>query len=279
MEPAREKPVVREVTCKTILNRSSLGDYSLNCYGGCTHGCVYCYARYMERFHPHPEPWGRFVDVKANAVEVLERQVKRMPPGDVFVSSACDGWQPIEAERCLTRECCRILVEHGFKVSALTKSALVARDIEILSGHDACVGITVTTLNPDIKPLWEPHTSSVEARFGVSRKAHEAGLETSVMFGPLLPFLSDSQDCIDALLERAADEKIDRIWVDAMNPRANVWASVNALLSKHFPDLVERYQRIFFWPKVREAYLAGVRDRVARAVGRLRLSGRVSACM
>ena len=69
--------VVREIVCKTILNRGSISDYTLNCYTGCTHGCVYCYARFMERFHPHDEPWGKFVDVKINAVEVLKRQLRR----------------------------------------------------------------------------------------------------------------------------------------------------------------------------------------------------------
>jgi len=87
------EPIVREVVCKTILNRSSIGDYSLNCYTGCTHRCVYCYARFMQRFHPHDEPWGAFVDVKVNAVETLKRQLRRANPGEVFLSSACDGWQ------------------------------------------------------------------------------------------------------------------------------------------------------------------------------------------
>ena len=52
--------VVRETLCRTILNQSSISDYSLNCYTGCTNGCVYCYARFMQRFHPHAEPWGAF---------------------------------------------------------------------------------------------------------------------------------------------------------------------------------------------------------------------------
>ena len=52
----RDGVVVREVTCKSLLNRSRNGNYSFNCYTGCEHGCVYCYARFMQRFHPHEEP-------------------------------------------------------------------------------------------------------------------------------------------------------------------------------------------------------------------------------
>jgi DNA repair photolyase len=115
------KVIVRETTCKTVLNCSSISDYSLNCYTGCAYGCIYCYARFMQRFHPHAEPWGKFVDVKVNAVEALERQLRRAEPGCVFVSSACDGWQPLEAERKLTRRCCGLLLDYGFQVNVLTK--------------------------------------------------------------------------------------------------------------------------------------------------------------
>ena len=59
--------VVREVRCRSLLNRGGIGDYSFNGYVGCSHGCGYCYARFMQRFHPHAEKWGRFVDVKVNA--------------------------------------------------------------------------------------------------------------------------------------------------------------------------------------------------------------------
>jgi len=279
MDGAMTEPVVREVTCKTVLNKSKLGGYSLNCYGGCRHGCVYCYARFMQRFHPHEEAWGEYVDVKVNAVEAVARQVERLPAGEVFVSSACDGWQPIEAERQLTRECCRILVAHGFKPNTHTKSRLVLRDLDGLSGHDARVAVTVTTLDESLRRLWEPRTPPVEERFEVIAKARDAGLETGIMFGPLLPFLSDQQVSVDAMLERAADLGIDRVWVDALNPRPKVWPSVRALLERSFPELVERYQRVLFWPRVREAYRAGLRERVERAATRCRMAGRVAPCM
>jgi DNA repair photolyase len=234
--------VVREVTAKTILNRTAISDYSLNCYTGCEHACVYCYARFMQRFHPHPEPWGEFVDVKVNAVEVLRRQLRRAPAGEVFVSSACDGWQPVEARYELTRRCCELLLERGFQVNVLTKSALVLRDLALLTqsstprvgpaGGRARVGVTVTTLKEGLRKLWEPRTSTVEERFEVLAHAHAAGLKTAVMFGPLLPFLSDGEKDIDGLFARAADLKVDVIWVDALNPRPRVWPSVAALLRR-----------------------------------------------
>jgi DNA repair photolyase len=273
------EPIVREVVCKTILNRSGLSDYSLNCYTGCTHACVYCYARFMQRFHPHEEPWGAFVDVKVNAVEVLKRQLRRAEPGTVFVSSACDGWHPVEAEWRLTRRCCELLLEHGFQVHVLTKSALVLRDLDIFVGHQARIGITLTTLDERLRELWEPYTASVQERLAVIEAARDAGLQTSVMFGPLLPYLSDSQAAIDALLEQAADLGIDRIWVDALNPRPRVWPAVADLLRAAFPELLQPYRKILFDPPSRATYLKELRKRIDEAARRRSLTDRVAACM
>jgi DNA repair photolyase len=270
--------IVRETNCKTILNKTSISDYSLNCYTGCAHACVYCYARYMQRFHPHPEPWGRFVDVKVNAVEVLERQLRRARPGSVFMSSACDGWQPIEAERRLTRECCRLLAAHGFEVHALTKSALVLRDLDVFAGSRSTIGVTVTTLDENLRKLWEPRAAAVEDRFRVLAEAKRLGLATSIMFGPLLPFLSDGQASIDALLTRAADLDVDAVLVDALNPRPKVWEAVAELLRREFPDLRNRYGRILFESGPRNLYLEGLRSRVEEAARRLHLRDRLELC-
>jgi DNA repair photolyase len=89
----------------------------------------------MQRFYPHEEPWGTFVDVKVNAIEALKRQLRRAEPGEVFVSSACDGWQPVEAQWRLTRRCCELLLERGFKLHVLTKSSLVLRDLDVFAGR------------------------------------------------------------------------------------------------------------------------------------------------
>jgi len=218
------------------------------------------------------------VDVKVNAPDALERQLRRAKPGAVFVSSACDGWQPIEAERGLTRQCCRLLIEHGFQVNVLTKSALVLRDLDMFTGSTASIGVTVTSLDENLRTLWEPRASSVEERFRVLEEARRAELKTSIMFGPLLPFLADSPSSIEAMLRRAADLDIDTILVDALNPRPKVWESVDRLLGRHWPDLRERYRRVLFDPGVRAEYLDQLARRVDQAARRCKIAGRLQTC-
>ncbi len=272
-------PVVRETACKTILNRSTLGDYSLNCYTGCAHRCAYCYARFMQRFHPHAEPWGRFVDVKLNAVETLKRQLRRAEPGEVFVSSACDGWQPIEAQYGLTCRCCELLLERGFRLGVLTKNCLVLRDFDLFRGRNVRIGVSLSTLDEQLGQLWEPGAASVSQRLEGSESARREGLETSIMLGPLLPFLSDRQPEIDALVQRAAELRVDTIWVDSLNPRPRVWPAVSALLQAHFPHLFAQYQRILFDAPARAEYLSQLRDRVDCAAARAGLVDRVQTCV
>jgi len=130
-----------------------------------------------------------------------------------------------------------------------------------------------------LRELWEPGTASVRERLAVIKAARDAGLQTSVMFGPLLPFLSDSQAAIDALLEQAADLGVDRIWIDAINPRPRVWPAVAELLRANFPELLLPYRKILFDGTSRTQYLEELRARVDDAARRKSLTDRVAACM
>lgn len=274
-EPASGPVTVREVRCKSLLNRSSIGDYSFNCYTGCAHGCVYCYARFMQRFHPHVEPWGGFVDVKVNAVEVLGRQLKRLKPGEVFTCSACDGWQPMERECGLTRRCCRMLLEAGFRLNILTKSKLVLRDLDAFTGRNVCLGVTITT--PDDSParFWEPGASSVSERLDILAQGKAAGLETAVMFGPLLPKISDTAQALARLFALAAEVEVDRVWTDALNPRPRVWPSIQPFLRRHRSHLLEYYRRVLFDAAFRKDYLCRLDERVQRAAAAAGIAARI----
>jgi DNA repair photolyase len=275
---AADGVIVREVACKGLLNRCGIDDYSFNCYTGCAHACVYCYARFMQRFHPHAEEWGEFVDVKLNAADVLARQVRRMPPGSVFTCSACDGWQAAERHYELTRRCCRILLEAGFRLNILTKSDLVLRDLDIFAGRDVAVGVTITTPDEETARAWEPRASPVAARVRVLREAKAAGLKTTVMFGPLLPGISDTSEALGELFIIARDANVDRIWTDVLNARPRVWPSVQNFLRRHRPDLYEEFRRILFDSDHRAAYEAELRRRIRDAAKAAGLTGRLESC-
>jgi DNA repair photolyase len=276
MKPSARGAIVREVVCKSLLNRSCIGDYSFNCYTGCTHGCVYCYARFMQRFHPHDEPWGRFVDVKVNAVEVLARQLRSTAPGTVFTCSACDGWQSVEQDYTLTRQCCKLLIEAGFRLNVLTKSSLVLRDLDVFQGAKVSVGVTITVADPAQARLWEPRASPVPARVEVLKRAKAAGLKTTLMLGPLLPEISDTPEGLRELFALAAQADVDQIWTDALNPRPRVWPSVQGLLRRHWPDLCEHYRRILFDADRRARYQGELQARIRRAAGEAGLAGRMA---
>jgi DNA repair photolyase len=233
----------------------------------------------MLRFHPHSEPWGRFVDVKINAVEALQRQLRRARPGEVFISSACDGWQPIEGHYQLTRRCCELLLEREFRLNLLTKSDLVVRDFDLFRNRLVRVGVTITTLDERLRELWEPHAVSIRRRLDVIEAARQIGLQTAVMFGPLLPVLSDTSASIAALCQQAAASQIDTIWFDALNPRSQVWPAVAALLRTEFPEIVPHYRAVLFDAAYRKKYLAGLRARIEQAAGCAALTDRITLCM
>ncbi|MBE0617498.1 MAG: radical SAM protein, partial [Proteobacteria bacterium] len=126
--------VLREIHAKSILSRSRIpgATYCVNPYVGCAHACRYCYASFMKRFTGHAEPWGEFVDARVNAREVLERQVRRAPPGPVLLSTVTDPYQPAEERYRLTRAFLEVLLRSGFPVDVLTKSPLVLKDLDLL---------------------------------------------------------------------------------------------------------------------------------------------------
>lgn len=227
---------IREINCKTILNKSNLADFTLNCYVGCSHRCVYCYARYMKKFKNRPEEWGEFVDVKINAPEALARQTKKIkPPGEVFMSSICDGWQPLEAKYKLSRSCLKILLETGFEVSILTKSSLILRDFDLLSAYKTpSLGMTITTLNPGLQKALEPFASQASDRLNTLKKAQEKDIETWVFLGPLLPEFTDTEANLEALFKALECLDLSKIYVDRLNPRWGVLTSLKRGLARSY---------------------------------------------
>ena len=182
--------VIKEKRARSILSKSGIPgiDYCINPYTGCSHGCKYCYATFMKRFTGHMEAWGSFVDVKINAPEVLQRQMKNAPRGNIMISSVTDPYQTIENQYKLTRQCLEVLLAFQFPVSILTKSSLVLRDLDLIKRFKEMeVGITITTDNDKIREIFEPNAPSIETRIRALKELSQDGIKTYAFIGPLLP--------------------------------------------------------------------------------------------
>lgn len=203
---------VKEIRAKSILNKSKIFDYCVNPYTGCQIACSYCYARlFMRRYSGHEEAWGDFVDIKINAPEILKKQLEKARRGKVWVSSVCDPYQPLEKKYRLTRQCLAELLEKQFPLNLQTKSALVVRDLDLLTGfEDAEVGFTITTENEEMAELFEPKASSVKERISALEQIHLKGVKTFAFIGPILPGNPHR------LVQKLAG-KVNRVYVDRMN--------------------------------------------------------------
>jgi DNA repair photolyase len=213
MMPGSERRVkVTEKQAKSILNKSKIHDYCINPYTGCSHDCVYCYAKlFMARYSGHTEAWGTFVDVKVNAVELLKRELPKARKGTIWIASVCDPYQPLEKSYRLTRRLLEQIVPWQFPVEIQTKSCLVVRDLDLLLRlENVSVGLTVPTDDPSVSRLFEPGASPLEERLRALEVLRQAGVRTFAFAGPLLP---GNPERLAGLLA----DKVGRVLIDRMN--------------------------------------------------------------
>jgi DNA repair photolyase len=250
-----------EVRCKSILGTSGISgmDYAVNPYLGCSHACVYCYARFMRRMGHPGESWGSFVDAKVNAVERLREEAAKKPLGRVLLSSVTDAYQPIEKKYQLTRNCLEVLLDYGFSVDILTKSDLVLRDLDLIERlDDAEVGLTITSLDDSTRRAFEPGASPIQARLETLKRFSEEGIRTYAFLGPMLPYLSDEH--LEELLNVLAD-RVNRLIVDRLNIKCGNMPDIRGALGTHYPDLAPMFEAAL---ATDSDYYKGLRLRVSK---------------
>jgi len=265
---------VHERECQSILSKCGIEgvDYAVNPYVGCAHACAYCYAVFMKRFTGHREEWGTFVDVKVNAPEVMVRQLRRARPGTVNFGTVTDAYQPLEADYRITRGCLEALAGCPFPTTILTKSALVLRDVDLLRRSPGVeVAFTITTLDDGLRQWLEPGASPVGERLEALGALAAAGIPTWAFCGPLLPFLSDGENELDALFAALKRAGVGHVLVDSLNLRGAAWGRLRAALSAHRPDLIAGYQAL---SADRRPYHAALVERARRAAVRHHLEWR-----
>ena len=181
-------------------------DFSLNPYAGCAFGCTYCYAAFLSRSEERRDTWGRWVEVKENAVELLQkRRIGSLDGKRIYMSSVTDPYQPVERRLELTRRLLQVLADrHAPKLVVQTRSPDVVRDCDLFrkieeSGGRVRVNMTVTTDDEDVRRTFEPSCPSNAQRLRAIAEVCEAGVDTCITLTPLL-LVSDAEAFAESLL-------------------------------------------------------------------------------
>lgn len=245
-EPPAVRLEVFEEDAKSMLSRNESPDvpfrYGVNPYRGCFHGCAYCYARPTHQYLD----WGAGTDferklvVKRNAEEVLRREFARRSwrRETLVFSGNTDCYQPLEASYELTRRCLQACLEFKTPVGVITKSALVARDAELLARLHRSAGagavLSIPFADAAMARAMEPYAPAPERRFAAMRALHEAGVPVRVAIAPVIPGLSESQ--VPEILARAADAGARGAFMILLRLPGEVDAVFRERLSEAFPE-------------------------------------------
>ena len=219
-----------EITAKSLLRKQRQVDswfcsaYGMNIYRGCAHNCVYCDGR-AETYQVEGD-FGSDISVKVNAPELLRRELdpagkrKPMKRAYIFIGGGVnDAYQPAEEKYRLTRRALEIILGYGLPVHVLTKSVLVERDIDILlkinkaqsAGYNAraVVSFSFSSADDKISRVFEPGVPPPSRRFSAIKRLKDAGLYCGIYLMPVLPFITDYPEQIEAVFKAGTEAGAD----------------------------------------------------------------------
>ncbi|MFG1321093.1 PA0069 family radical SAM protein [Xanthobacter autotrophicus] len=237
---------VTEERARTVITRNQSPDVafdrSINAYRGCEHGCVYCFARPTHAYHGLSAglDFETKLFVKPDAPELLARELSQSSyqPRVIAMGTNTDPYQPIEKRYEVTRRLLEVLSEFGHPVGIVTKSGLVARDIDILAPMAerglVKVAISMTTLDPHLSRTMEPRAASPHVRLGTIRRLADAGIPTAVLTAPLIPALNDME--VERILDAAKAAGASEAGYVMLRLPLEIADLFREWLVTHFPD-------------------------------------------
>lgn len=241
--------------------KSILTPRSMNLYRGCSHGCIYCDSRSKCYQFTHDF---EDIEVKGNAPQLLEAALRRKrKPCMIGTGSMGDPYIPLEKELGLMRRCLEIIERYGFGVTLQTKSDLILRDLDLLASINrrtkAVVQMTLTTADDELCRLVEPGVCPTSRRFEVLCRCRDLGIPTVVWLSPFLPFINDTMENIDKLVDYCVRAGVHAIICFGIGltlregNREYFYAALDRLASEkggehggiNFTGMKERYERAY----------------------------------
>lgn len=236
---------MHKVRAKGILSASN----GMNIYRGCQHECIYCDARSdcYNMAHDFED-----IEVKENAPVLLERALRSKRKRCMIGTGAMsDPYIPLEQELCLTRKCLEIIDKYEFGVTLHTKSASILRDLDLLKSINkksrAVVQMTLTTYDDALCKIIEPNVSTTKQRFEALKILRDNGIATVVWLSPFLPFINDTKENINGLLDYCAEAQVKGIicFGIGLTLRSGNREYFYRQLDRYFPNLKGKYIRTY----------------------------------
>ena len=241
------------VKAKTILTKVKDGsewygvDYNMNLYRGCSHGCIYCDSRsncyHIDNFNR--------VRGKENALYILEKELsKKRTKGVVGIGSMSDTYNPLEIKYEQTRGALKLISKYGFGVSIDTKSDLILRDLDLLkeinSKNNVIIKFTITTPDDRLSKIIEPNVCMSSKRLEAIKILSDNGIFAGIMLNPVLPFITDKEEDIKALVRLASEygAKFIHTYM-GMTLRENQRDYYFNKLEEHFIGLKSKYIKTY----------------------------------
>ena len=229
-------------------------DFQIDPYVGCAHLCRYCYA-----LNRAETDWSEEIRLHRELKARLARELDAVAPQRVYMGCETDPYQPCEAEFRQTRTALEMLLERGFSASILTKSDLPVRDLDLLTAmDDAVAGFSLAFADDAVRTVFEVDTMPTSRRMEALRRCKRAGLRTSAMICPVVPYVNDPAP----LIEHVRND-VDKVWVFGLSmgdkTDAN-WQAVRTALQNHFPAEFQRCKEAIFDRNA--PYWTELRDRI-----------------
>ncbi len=247
-----------EVRAKSVLNRVPKASrvpfpWTINPYRGCTHACVYCFARPTHTYLDFGagRDFEREIVVKVNTPEVARAELGRPSwrREHVAMGTNTDPYQWVEGRYRLMPGVWEALRDTRTPCSVLTKSPLLLRDLGLMQQVAAvttvAANLSVPTWDERVWRATEPHTPHPRARMEAVAELNRAGIPTGILVAPLMPGVNDAPEQVEPILEAAAEAGATGVGGIGLHLRGEVKGLFFAWLEAQRPDLVERYRRLY----------------------------------
>lgn len=257
---------IHEISAKSALHyhrQAKPCHWDLNIYRGCQHRCRYCFAHYSHQWLQSDAFYDE-IFVKVNIAEILNGELSGpVSAGQaIAVGGVTDSYQPVERRYRLMRDVLRVLIRQPVPTVLVTKSDLVLRDLDLISvlarKTTVYAGISLSSVDDTLGRILEPGAALPSERIRALRELQRIGCNTTVLYMPVVPGLTDRPEQIDAVYAAAAAARFDTVLPGLLGLQGRTAREFYSFLGKNYPDMVPWYRQLYGNRELFRRYRKGV---------------------